>query len=435
MEEINNNVNNESITPVIENNPNQPSGNKNIYKYLFFISIIFLLGFIVYFVFVFKNNLPLVENNITKNISTISTIESKPTTANVNEITLDSGDKLFFSTVKDKLINIFIYNPKTNKTIFSKTIELEDHINLVSTNTSFGSSDSVQYNPKTQEIFLLTNGSSEYDGSCINKDGTCLSRIYKISLNETKPKIIFESEIIPNNWTINLSDNSLILRIVEGNIGSQTQTIKKISCIDGNVIFAKSYSIEKGEGLRHFVISPDNKFTYYTSLKSTDNKIYNQVLVLHKINNLDGNITSQEIFIGDEITEDTDISPDSNYLAFYSKGQRQSNNLYVYEIPTKEMKKFPVDRPSNVNLFWSGDSKKLLFWNNDILNYFNVLTGKADTVYSSLTRENEILHWNSSAYFTFKANNKVKFFDTSNNIIIDTPIDASSQIEGINLYQ
>jgi hypothetical protein len=439
MEDINNTITPETPiqsteTPITSQlTPKPPKS--NIFKYLIFISIFVLLGFIVYFIFIFKNNPSLTNKNSVNNISQTIPTKPEPTANNLNDSFTNNGDKLFISTYNNNSINISIYNPETNKVTMSKIIQLDDSLTSRSTFNSFGSNDSVQYNSKTQEIFLLTTGASEYDGSCINKDRTCLSRIYKIGLNEIKPTVIFESETTPLNWVINSSDNSIILSIFGGSIGEQTQLIKKISEVDGNVIFTKTYPIANGEELTRFVLSKDNNFVYQADIKSTDQKVYNQVLSLHKINNLNGDISYQTVFTGDEINEDTDISPDNNYLAFYSKGQRESNKLYVYELSTSKIKSFPIDQPSNMNLFWSSDSKKLLFWNQDKLNYYDVLTEKSDLVTNNITKENQILSWNSSSYFTYQSNKKINIFDTLNNKVINTLIDATSEIVGINWFQ
>lgn len=414
--------------------PTPPIPQKNIYKVLFFISIFLLLGFIVYFIFIFKNNPSLTNKNSVNNISQTISTKPEPTANNLNDLSTNNGDKLFFSTYNNKSINISIYNPETNKVTVSKIIQLDDRLTM-STFNSFGSNDSVQYNSKTQEIFLLTTGSSEYDGSCINKDGTCLSRIYKIGLNEIKPIIIFESETTPRNWVINSSDNSIILSILGGSIDGQVQLIKKISGIDGKVVFTKTYPVADDEELTRFVLSKDNNFTYQADIKRTDGKVYDQVLSLHKINNLNGDISYQSLFTGDDINNDTDISPDNNYLAFYSKGQRESNKLYVYELSTSKIKSFPVDQPSNINLLWSGDSKKLLFWNQDKLNYYNVLTEKSDSVTNNITKGDQILNWNSSSYFIYESNKKINIFNTLNDKVINTLIDATPEVVGINWFQ
>jgi len=78
---------------------------------------------------------------------------------------------------------------------------------------------------------------------------------------------------------------------------------------------------------------------------------------LRKIDNADGNVSEQEIFGGEAIEYQTNLSPNDDYIAFYS-GTRKPAKLYIYQISTKKLIMFHYQGSiGNYNLLWSGDSK------------------------------------------------------------------------------
>ena len=348
-----------------------------------------------------------------------------------NNIIPDVRNEIFIATTGDGVVNILIFNPIKNEVIASKKILLDASLSHSSTG-AYGSNDSVQYNPKTKEIFFSTQGSSDYDGSCINKDGTCTSRLYKVSLDQTKPTIIFESNSPPINWAVNSFDNSLLLSFLEG----KTQTLKKISAQNGKVIFAKDYQIKVNTGLTDFVLSKDGKYTYQASKESVDGKWFYEILRLRKVDNLTGDITEQEIFGGEAVEYETNLSPDNNYLAFYS-GAREQAKLYIYEIPTKKLINVQYQGSiGNYNLFWSGDSKKLLHLLKNSLTYYDIPSAKSALITGDPQQTNYVYAWAPSTnYFAYQSQDGgIKIFDLQKNQVIDTQTKAEIEVKGISWY-
>lgn len=277
----------------------------------------------------------------------------------------------------------------------------------------------MQYNPKTKEIFFSTQGYEEYGSFCTNKDGACVSRLYKVSLDQTKPTILFESKMPPASWIVNSFDNSLLLSFLDG----KTQSVKKIDGQDGKVIFTKEYQIKENTALANFVLSKDGKYTYQASKESVDEKQYYEILRLRKVDNSNGDMTEQEIFSGKRIEQKTNLSPDNNYLAFYSS-TRESEKLYIYEIPTKKLINVPYQGPiSGTNLLWSGDSKKLLQVLKYSLTYYDILSAKSVLISSDPEEYIGIFAWSPSVnYFVSFYNGGLKIFDVQKNQFIDTQI-------------
>jgi len=365
-----------------------------------------------------------------------TTFSTQPTNSETpldtqNNFISEMKNEAFIATTEERILNILIFNPIKNEVVASQKISLDAFLGSASTN-SHGANDSVQYNPKTKEIFFSTQGYSDYDGSCTNKDGTCISRLYKISLDQIKPTILFESNNPPTNWIVNTFDNSLLLSFLEG----KTQSLKKINGQDGKVIFTKDYQIKENTGLTDFVLSKDGKFTYQASKESVDGKWFYEILRLRKIDNSNGDVAEQEIFGGEAVEYETNLSPDNNYLAFYS-GTREPAKLYIYEIPTKKLVNVPYQGSiGNNNLLWSGDSKKLLHLLKNSLTYYDVLSAKSILITGDPQQTGYVYAWAPSVnYFVYQSQDGgIKIFDAQKNQVIDTRTKAKIEVKGVSWY-
>ncbi len=351
-------------------------------------------------------------------------------------------NEIFIATAHDDILDILIFNPSKSEVIFSKKILLDAPLAPAKSH-SFGSNDSVQYNPKTKEIFFSTQGYSDYAGSpCQNKDGTCISRFYKISLDQKKPTILFESNNPPSQWIVNSFDNSLLLAFWED--GYKTQFLKKINGEDGEVIFEKEYQIKENTQLTDFVLSKDGKHTFQTVTERTkwqDEITLIDTLRLRKINNLNGDVVEQEVFKGQHIEcSNTNLSSGNNYLAFYADHLIYSEipaNLYIYEISTKKLINISYKgQIRNSGLIWSGDSKKLLYFPKSSLAYHDISTSKNIFISEEPRLAYDVYIWAPSTnYFVYKSqNSEVKIFDTQKNQIIDTGVTDKINIRGISWY-
>lgn len=371
--------------------------------------------------------------------SSSATLPTQPTNSGTplnteNNFIPDVRNEIFIAASEDDDVNIMIYNSGKNEVIASKKISLNAFLSYYGAGSA-NSNYSVQYNPKTKEIFFSTVGTSGYDGSCINKDGTCVSRIYKVGLEQTKPIIIFESNYPPSHWVVNSFDNSLLLSFL---IEEKNDTLLKISSQDGKIIFEKEYQYKENTGYGHLVISKDGKYTYQARTESVDGKWSDENLRLRKIDNLTGDMTEQEIFSGEAIDHDTNLSPDNNYLAFYSGlGTQTPAKLYIYEISTKKLTNIPYQGSvRNYNLLWSGDSKKLLHQLKGSLTYYDILSAKSILITGDLQQYPYIYAWAPSVdYFLYQLQDSgIKIYNVQTNQVIDTQIKAKDDIENISWY-
>ncbi len=358
-----------------------------------------------------------------------------------DQIVENTVNEIFIATTEnyDDVLDILIFNPTKSEIVFSKKILLEAPLAPAKSH-SFGSNDSVQYNPKTKEIFFSTQGYSGYAGSpCQNKDGTCISRFYKTSLEQIKPTILFESNTPPSQWIVNSFDNSLLLLVGEDDYKGY---LKKISGEDGKVIFKKEHQTKENSKLNDFVLSKDGKYTFQTIHEDPGNIFHEGILKLRKINNSNGDILEQEIFKGKAIEcSNTDISPDGNYLAFYADhsihGYEPKANLYIYEISTEKLINIPYrNKIRGVGFLWSGDSKKLLYFPENELVYYDISTSENIFISGEPRLAYAMYIWAPSTnYLVYKSqNSEVKIFDMKKNQIINTGATDKIHMRGINWY-
>jgi hypothetical protein len=341
----------------------------------------------------------------------------------------DIKNELFTATAEDGVLMVSIYSPVKNKIIVSKKILLNAPLGPASTNL-YGANDSVQYNAKTKEVFFSTQGYSDRGGDCLNKDGTCVSRIYKISLDQTEPTILFESATPPKNWLVNSFDDSLLLSFFT----ERSQILKKISGQDGKVIFTKEYEMKEDTGLTDFILSRDGTYTYQARTESVDGKWFYKILKLRRIDNLNGDVGEQDIFSGEEVWGKVGLSPDNNYLTFYL---REQEKVYVYEIPRKKIIDLPYrESIRNYSLLWSGDSKKLLCTIGDSLAFYDILSKKSVVIADDLRQISYFHAWAPSInYIAYQSpDREMKILDIEKNAVINTQIRIKYEFKGVSWY-
>lgn len=335
----------------------------------------------------------------------------------------DIKNEAFIATENDTL-NITLFNPSTNEILVSKKISIDAQLAPSDTN-AYGANASVQYNPKTKEIFFSTQGYAEYDGSCINKDGTCFSRMYKIGLRQTKPIKLFESDAPPANWIVNNFDNTLLTSTVKDGI----QTLKKISGENGEIIFTVDRPIQKEISAMNFVLSKDGSHIYQVGILRGNR--FHTALILRTIDYANGKITEEEIFKGEDIESETNISPDNQYLAFYA-AKDSMTRLFIYERSTQKF----IDIPhkfeiKNLNLKWSGDSRKLLFMPENGTSYYDMSTGDIVPISKNEERTSYAYAWGPSTnhivYLSRNAEINIKNIQTGR--VINTGVDVKHATE------
>lgn len=338
-------------------------------------------------------------------------------------------NELFVATMNNETrnIDISIINPVKNEVLSTHKIILGDWLAPSSSN-AWGANDSVQYNATTKEIFLYTEGSSAYDGSCTNKDGTCFYRLYKVALGQSTPVVIFESSKPILNWTVISSDNSLLFSVW----GDAYQSLTKIRQSDGSVVFTKEYPIKAHQDFANFVVSRDRKYVYQASRSSDDGRAINETLSLRKINIENGDLTEDILFTGDFTEYETYLSPDSSYVAFHSNG-----TTYYYSLAAKKLTSIPyVGSIGNYNLHWSGDSKKILLLLKDSLVVYDISSGTSTSLGKDLLDASYVYIWGpSTEYFVYLSEDSIiKLFTFKNKTSAILPIDIKSEVKGVSLY-
>lgn len=142
MEEINNNVNNESVNPVIENNSippiiETPSKQNNTFKILFIISILVVLGLVIFIFFLLKDNtsqstIAETKNKTEETITVSPTIEAiSPTVIQKSEISVfKESNSLYFSNSennKTKIAdNVGYYSLSSDKSKIAYVLSWEE---------------------------------------------------------------------------------------------------------------------------------------------------------------------------------------------------------------------------------------------------------------------------------------------------------------------
>ena len=185
---------------------------------------------------------------------------------------------------------------------------------------------SVQYNELTGDIYWLTYGSDMMTGECSNKDGTCYSRIYRTNLNGDAIEKIAEFDIEPTTWILDNVNNTIYTGYQLADTGNQT--INKIDLATNEVTILLEEKYQEHGTYGKFVLSNDKKFIYQGVVESVDSWT-NEILRLNTIDTTSGSIQVEEIFQGESIHFDTDISPDNKYLAFYGG---PNTDLYYYDL-------------------------------------------------------------------------------------------------------
>lgn len=334
-------------------------------------------------------------------------------------VELDYGKKQLTTTT---------YSAEAKKILSTKQIPLDDYLASSSTNV-LGANDAVQYNPTTKDIFFLTNGSADMGGICVNKDGSCVSRLYRIGNDESFPKVIFESEKISLNWVVNSFDDSILLSHSEAS-GSY---LTKISAETGKVIFARNLEVGDHEGLGNFVVSADGKYTYQASTDRGDGAS-SAHLRLRIIDNTNGNLTNKEIFTGSVLAE-TNISPDNRYFAFYVEGASIfTPKLNVFDLKNTKLAEIPYEgEVVNRGLRWSGDSSKLIQILRQGLVSYDLTTKTTAKLPVDSTKAPYVFAWGPSKdLILYMSTDKlIKMFDVNSGSSTIIPI-ATTDTSGVN---
>ncbi len=341
--------------------------------------------------------------------------------------------ELFIASIDKSTLTLTLFDANLNKISYSKEIVLDDQLNSLSTYNAVYSNDSVQYDAQKKEVYFSTDGASAMGGDCVNKDGTCVSRIYKMGINDDTAKILFESQTIPQNWIVNSQDSSVLMSFIERDeVNGNTQTLTKISEKDGSVIFTKDFALNKNDSLGSLVLSLDSKAVYQVLLSAVGKSSSGQKLSLVNFDMMTGVRSVKDVYTGSAIWFDTDISPDGSSLAFYTD-YFKAPKLHILNLVTAATTDVPfTGRVHNYNLLWSGDSSKLFYSLEKEPSYFDVTENLSHSLKGDIQSLFSSYLWAPSNLLAYEAsNNVIKLLDVANGVIVDTGIKGQLETMGM----
>jgi len=355
--------------------------------------------------------IPLAEDEFKKEDNIISN-------SDVNK-KAETKTNLFYATNDDNKIIVNIFDSNNNTILNSKTITSDDILGF-SSNSAVGANYAVQFNSQTKDVLFLTNGSSPYDGSCMNKDGTCFDRIYKINIDDTKqkPKIIFQTKDFIQNWIVNPEESSVIvgINILVNEMGSDKLVLKSINLSSG-AVKTITENASAGEDL---VLSSDAKYLFQV--------IGGDKLVLNRINVISGDIEKIDIYNGRISLSEAYVSPNGRFAAFHQSG------LKIYDVANNKMISHSYSgKIANFGLNWSGDSEKLTYILDNKIAYHDIVKDIDITIEQGA---GYVYGWapsNQYIIYTSNKNSGVKFYDTfeNKNAEFNEPIFSNSDIQSI----
>lgn len=260
---------------------------------------------------------------------------------------------------------------------------------------------SVQYDAMANAIYYQTDGSSDYDGSCINLDGTCNNKIFKYDVATQTTSTVFVSEYRYPNWILSPKNNAIYLSRTEaaGALSDPTHTIEVIDLATGStkVIYQNSY--EYGTQVASLFMTEQEDVLYqavaFRYPPNPKNGIRIQAL------NVETNAMEQITITNLESSStDTYLSSDGRYFAFW-QGPWLNDNLYVYDLQenTTTQVEFP-GKIDNYNLLWSTDNKTLYYSVNGSI-YAYSITNKQSKL---------IIPGDSKRYLSYAVNEEVLLY-------------------------
>jgi hypothetical protein len=286
------------------------------------------------------------DSEISESIS----LEAKNSLAS-NEKNFDKGKKVAIADFIDNeggVLRVRIFDLDTKVFVKEKNITLPEMLSSGKYNTN--TTASIQYDSLENMIYFKTEGSNGIDGSCINNDGTCDDRIYKVKFDtKSIPSIVYSSSEM-YTWLLDATNDWLFIEGPANNDNNYVSTLK----IDAH----------SGEVLKNNV---QDEVLYGYPFTVSDGSIYrqfNSYALFRKFNKetLEYDFVTQGGIGSNDIT----LSPDSEKVASLfnthdsvsdfvhfvnvSKGQNQSLFKYTFKNKIK-----------NISSWWSGDSSNVFF--------------------------------------------------------------------------
>lgn len=290
-------------------------------------------------------------------LSIVLTVVFQPFRTNFNvsfDISIESN-QLFVATLKHtdlsggwtSIVEATIFDAESGMIFKHKSFRVDDPV------------QSIRFDRVTGDILALTNGESDYNESCITKDGTCTTRIYKTNIDATTTVRLFESNASAYTWIVNSKDGSILIDLWD--IDTESHVLEKVRIGDGAILFNRCCG--SGADLR---LSSDGAYAYQIQAPVGLNRPFQ----LTQIDTTSGTMRSQDLHLGDLenpafVPDIMGISPNGRIAAFYDITPETLHTrhlpLYAYDFTRGILSEIPYQGDTdNVLLAWSGDSSKLL---------------------------------------------------------------------------
>lgn len=318
------------------------------------------------------------------------------------EFTTPTNDELFLALRGDNAINIYFYDPIRGSVIRKYEIPIAETLAEFNTHGAWGNNYIVQYDASNHNVLFDTNGSSLYDGSCINPDGTCDNRLYYFNLGEQKKEIITTLDFATGNWAIDPTSNNILMSMGLGH----TRRIQMINPNTGEVstIFSRDLEDDLNSSYANIIYGSNNRLLQARS-ESTVGASHHTTLYLDKIDISSGNVETTEVAQHTSIEYETDASLDGNYITY------TADRKYVLKDISKDTETVIYDGGiKNHTKSMSPNGDKIAFI-GDGLQYYDRSTGQSQQI----EKASSIfpLRWSDSArYLAFAEPPAIYVFDT-----------------------
>lgn len=250
-------------------------------------------------------------------------------------------------------IEYLIYKPNDNKVLETKKIPVSDYIPESSHNSAYAN-DPIAYDHINNLIIYSNQPISAYDGSCLNADGTCLSRIYQLDPETEVSKVLYESEDPISHIII---DKDMVYLSEEG---EDFQKIKTINLENGQENNIYEWDFEQRPTFGNLVLSED-KGKLYQAINPQDLDTSYSTIVLNVFDLENKTMESQTITDNIVSFDGTNISANGRYFAVY-KGWLESSQLFIYDLETQKEIAVPfTGRVSNYNVYFDPEGQKLIY--------------------------------------------------------------------------
>jgi len=318
--------------------------------------------------------------------------------------------KLLIAQNVNHFLTIEIYNTETNELEYSKSINPED-ILAVSRLGASGANDAAQYDEDSSDLYYMTDGESAYDGSCMNKDGTCNMRIYRYNLISEKTDLMYDMRGRLHQWLLDDSNDAIYIRLTDAKDKNILYEKIDTTTKKTQTVFSIPRNHDENMSFSKMRISNDKKYLYQTRITyQVDSSPSPQQprainrLDLVRLNLENGDYEEFLLHAGDYmLSSECDISPDGKTIAFY--GGLFDPNLIILDLDSMETIYNETKKDiSNIIIYWSGDSKEILMMKKSGLYRFNLET-KTESRIAETNDKTFVMAWAMSTSFITTINN------------------------------